>query len=294
MNPLKSAYLSFLTWRRYGTTRPHAVTPPGSPAPVHINPRDRRALKKLAHDSARGRVSVPMRFWRDAVTTLQPQLALDAGANYGECFSSMIYPEGIKVVAVEANPGLIPFLDKTRAGHPSASAIRVVNCLVSDRPAQAQTFYYNPGWTGGGSAVAPADPAGYTQIRVPVESIDHILDDVPPVERLVFKADIEGYEGMLFRGFGRLFSARRVAGIFEFDTAMMTRAGTPPREIFELLAARFQVFDTSRHRRTLHPLKNWDTLASVRSAGGGDFHTDLVILSSADETPRGWTVVPAG
>ncbi len=81
MNPLKSVYLSFITWRRYGATRPEAVTQPGSPSPVHINPRDRRALKKLAHDSARGRVSVPMHFWRNAVSTPQPQLAVDVGAN---------------------------------------------------------------------------------------------------------------------------------------------------------------------------------------------------------------------
>lgn len=291
MNPLKSAYLSFITWRKYGTTRPEAVTPSGSPSPVHINPRDGRALKKLAHDSARGRVSVPMHFWRDAVATLQPQLAVDVGANYGECFSSMVYPAGLRVVAVEANAELIPFLAKTRAAHPSAEAIRVVNCLVSERSAAAQVFYYNPDWTGGGSAVAPANPAGYKQVSVPVESMDRILTDYAAAEALVFKADIEGYEGMLFRGFGRLFSTPRVAGIFEFDTNLMNKAGTPPREVFELLAGRFQLYDTNRGQRTLRPLKDWDALVAVRGAEGKAFHTDLVVLSSARETPRGWTVL---
>jgi FkbM family methyltransferase len=291
MNILKSAYLAFLTWRKYGTTHPNAVTPQGSPSPVYINPRDRRALKKLAHDSARGRVSVPMHFWRDANVTLHPGLAIDVGANYGECFSSMVYPAGTQVVAVEANPELIPFLEKTCAAHPSAKVIRLVNCLVSDRPDAAQTFYYRPDWTGGGSAVAPGNLTGYKKVSVPVESIDRVLSEYETTESLVFKADIEGYEGMLFRGFSRLFSTARVAGIFEFDTKMMMAAGTPPKDVFELLLTRFQIFDTHRHQRTLRPLKNWDALVSVRSKDGAPFHTDLVVLSSKKEIPQGWTLV---
>jgi FkbM family methyltransferase len=289
MNPIKSVYFSFLTWCKYGTTRPRAVTPPGSPSPVYINPHDGRALKKLAHDSARGRVSVPMHFWRDAVSTLNPNLALDVGANYGECFSSITYSAGTQVVAVEANPELIPFLDKTRASHPSAKSIKVINCLVSNEPAAAQTFYYHPDWTGGGSAVRPSNIDGYKQVSVPVESIDRVLNHLGSLESLVFKADVEGYEGMLFHGFSRLFSATRVAGIFEFDTIMMAKAGTPAQGVFELLAGRFQMFDTCRHKRTLRPLKNWAELVAARAPKGGDFHTDLVVLSSQNELPQGWT-----
>jgi FkbM family methyltransferase len=290
MNILKSGYLAFLTWRKFGTTKPREVVPPGSPSPVHINPEDRRALKKLAHDTVRGRTSVPMRFWRAAVSELKPQLAVDVGANYGECFSSMKYEEGTRVVAVEANVGLIPFLAKTREAHPSKNAIRVVNCLISERPAAEQVFYFKPDWTGGGSAVVPANPEDYQKISVPVDSMDHLLAEDPPADTIVFKADIEGYEGMLFRGFGRLFSATRVAGIFEFDTRLMARAGTPPREVFEKLASRFELYDTLRKHQVLKRVRDWDALVAARSVGGADFHTDLVAVTSMREVPPGWTV----
>lgn len=287
---LKSIYLDLLTWRKYGSTRPDGVMPPGSPSAVFINPHDRRALKKLAHDSARGRVSVPMRFWRDAVSAMQPQLAIDVGANYGECFSSMTYPQGTRVLAIEANPALIPFLEKTRAAHPSASAIRLVNCLVSDSPAPSQPFYFDPNWTGGGSAVLPANHAAMTEVNVAVNCLDQVIEPDAPIESLVLKADIEGYEGKLFYGFSRLFQCRRVAGIFEFDTSLTEKSGVPPRDVFERLAARFMMFDTRRHTKTLRPVKDWPALVAARGSAG-HFHTDLVFVTAESELPSGWTVV---
>jgi FkbM family methyltransferase len=287
---LKSVYLDLLTWRKYGSTRPESVVPPGSPSPVFINPHDRRALKKLAHDSARGRVSVPMRFWRDAIAAVSPHLAIDVGANYGECFSSLVYPSDTRVLAIEANPALIPFLEKSRAAHPSAPAVRIVNCLVSDSPGPAQPFYFDPNWTGGGSAVTPAIRVGLTEVNVAVNCLDQIIEPDTRMDDIVFKADIEGYEGRLFRGFSRLFSCRRVAGIFEFDTALTAKSGVPPRDVFDKLAARFLMFDTRRHTKTLRPLKDWSALTSSRGEAG-DFHTDLVFVTSQSELPAGWSVI---
>lgn len=293
MQSLKSLYLSFLTRKKYGTTRPDAVVPPGSPSPVHINPADRRALKKLAFDSARGRLSVPLRFWRDAFVTIDPRLGIDVGANYGECFSSRTYAPGVRVLALEANPALIPYLEKTRNNHPSAEQIEVVNCLVSELPSSGQTFYYNPDWTGGGSALAPDKTDGYRQAVVPARSMDHLLGELglAEVPSLVFKVDIEGYEGMFLRGFSRLLSIPRVAGILEFDTAMLARAGTPAEEVFEFLSKRFEVYDTLRHHATLCRMPDWASLVAARSLRGEPFHTDLVVLTSGAELPAGWTVV---
>jgi FkbM family methyltransferase len=258
---------------------------------VHLNPEDGRAVKKLVYDSARGRVSVPMQFWRGVVAELQPDLALDIGANYGECFACTGYPPHTRVLVVEANPTLIPYLEKTRAAHPSSGSIRIVNSLVADRPREAQPFYFKPGWTGGGSAVAPENQEGYRRMDLPVDCIDRILQrEVGSVsgKRLLLKADMEGYEGMMFSGFASLSEFRQVAGIFEFDTLLLDKAGTPAREVFERLAKRFVMFDSVRHRRLLRHVPDWPRLRALHPEGR--LHTDLVFASSEALLPSGWTL----
>jgi len=81
MSTLKNICLDALARLKYGTARPGSVQPPGAPSAVFLDPGDRRAVKKLIHDSVRGRVSIPVRFWRDMVEKLQPDVALDIGAN---------------------------------------------------------------------------------------------------------------------------------------------------------------------------------------------------------------------
>jgi FkbM family methyltransferase len=291
MRPTRATYLAFLTWWKYGSTRPESITPPGAPSPVHLNPDDRRALKKLVHASARNRLSVPIRFWRSMVASLQPDLALDIGANYGECFAGATYPQRTRILALEANPGLIPYLEKTRRAHAAADHMKVVHCLVGDQPAPPRPFFFDPEWTGMGSALEPADAQKRQQILVAVDSVDEILRrEFGPVagRTLLLKMDVEGYEGMVLRGFRTLEAFQEVAGIMEFDTLWLGRAGTPAREVFERLASLGRVFDTVRHQSVLKPARNWSDLAARH--GDGDFHTDLVFVSRETALPSGWQV----
>lgn len=294
MGALKSLYLDFLAWRKFGRARPASVLLPGACSPVHLNPADRRAVKKLVHDGARGRVSVPAAFWRDAVAHLQPDVALDVGANYGECFASTRYPAHTRVVAVEANPTLMDCLQRTRDAHPDAARLRLVNCLVSDHPAAAEPFFFEPDWTGGGSAIPPAAGAQAVRVDVAQDTLDHLLEAeaAAGMDALVFKADIEGYEGRMLRGFRRLAGCRRVLGILEFDTLYLERAGTPAREVFQGLAASFQVFKAARRGRVLQAVPTWEAL--VQAAGRPRFHVDLVVSTSRAELPPGWRVSEPG
>ena len=88
---LRELWLSPRVWRRYRTLRPHKVALPDVDAQIHIDPSDRRARKKLLYDPLRGRTNRNVRFWRDFCATLEPDLALDIGANYGECIFSTDY-----------------------------------------------------------------------------------------------------------------------------------------------------------------------------------------------------------
>ena len=291
MSSLKNFYLDTLTLLKYGTARPSSLQPPGTPAKVFFDPADHRAVKKLIYDSVRRRTSIPVRFWRAMVNQLQPDVALDVGANYGECFASTRYPAQTRILAIEANPALLPYLAQTVAAHPCASAIRVVNCLIAERPGEPQHFYFNPKWTGGGSAVKPETLTTCKDILVPTDCLDQILArEIGPVagKRLVLKVDVEGYEGLMFRGFETLASFETVAGIFEFDTNLLAKAGTPAEDVFARLAARFRIFDTVRHARCLRPIADWAQLVAAR---GAVFHTDLVILSSETLIPPDWQIV---
>ena len=290
MSTFKNYYFDTLALLKYGTPRPGSVQPPGTPAPIFFNPADRRALKKLVYDSVRGRVSIPVRFWRAMVQHLQPDVALDIGANYGECFASTRYPAHTRVLAVEANPTLLPFLQQTVAGHPCANAIRVLNCLIAAHPGEPQHFYFNPRWTGGGSAVKPEHPSAYQDILVSSDCLDQILTrEIGSItgKRLLLKADVEGYEGMMFRGFESLPSFGAAAGIFEFDTQLLAKSGTPAPELFDRLAARYRIFETVRHAQRLRQLTDWSQLASKH---GEMFHVDLVFASSETLIPAGWPI----
>ncbi len=242
------------------------------------------------HGAVRGRVSTPAQFWRDAVAALQPDVALDVGANYGECFATAHYEPQTRIVAIEANPSLIPYLEKTREKHQARDMIQLVNCIASDKHTKAQPFFYRPEWTGGGSAVVPENTTGCSQATVDTRSIDGILSENEGVKfgSLVLKIDTEGFEGHVFAGFKSITKFKRVAGIIEFDTLYLSRAGTDPEQLFELLNAQFQLYDTDRRSTRLSRVRSWDHFHQGHESK--ELHTDLVLVTSEKELPSAWTI----
>lgn len=288
---IKRLLVSPLILARYGTLRPDEVILPASRHRVAINPRDERAYRRLVMDSARHLQSTPMMFWRDHVAHLTPSLCMDIGANYGECFAHGDYPEAT-CVAVEANPILLPYLERTRAAHPDAARITVVGCLAGDREGGEGELYYTEEWTGGGSALRGDEYA--QSARVPCRTMDSIVaaHDPRPAGPLVVKVDVEGYEGKVLAGFSRLFEHARVAGILEFSTTMLEKAGTAPEAVFGRLAGRFTVFRTFRRRRRLTPLPDWATFR--REFPAAHAYCDLAFFSDASCIAPGWRVTGGG
>lgn len=284
---LKRLFLAPLILARHGSLRPRSIVLPDSSHRVHLNADDDRAYKKLVMDSTRGRVSTPMQFWRDHVRALTPALCLDIGANYGECFAFGDYPQSL-CIAVEANPVLLPYLERTRADHPDAARIEIESCLVGDRDGEDATLYYSPTWTGGGSAVKSGEHLASAQVKS--RTLDAIVAAHPEWRDrpLVLKMDVEGYEGHALAGFDDLFQRVNAVGIMEFDTNMLARAGTDAEALFKRLAERFSVYLTFSRKRLLQPLMSWGALQ--RHASGGNFHRDLAFFSRPDLVAPGWVV----
>ena len=241
---VKQAYLAPLTFLRYGSTRPARAKLHGSDNWIYIDPHDECALKKVVHEPLRGKVSTNLLFWRELVTHLHPQVAVDVGLNYGECLFGTNYPSATQLFGFEANPHLFPHLEQSRQGHPNGAQMCLTNCLVSDAPAAAVPFLVNPTWSGQSSALRQVAGEGNLECQLQARTIDEVvLPALTPATVLLFKMDIEGYEGRALRGFQQ--SLARVAGavgMIEFTSRFIRWAGDEPARYFDWLAERFHVY----------------------------------------------------
>ena len=280
--------------RRFGTLRPGQVTLPGTGAPIHFDPADRRARKKLLFDTVRGRIGRNVMFWRDAVAHLAPEMALDVGANYGECVFSTVYPAGTRVVAIEANPRLLPYLQQSTAAHPDRERIEVLNIIAADETAENADFFINPEQSGESTALpAIADTAsGSVQVTVAATTVDALFAarGYRP-RRLVFKLDVEGFETRVFQGMTRVLATTEIAvGYVEVDSHYLSQSGWDVDRYDREILSGFELF-VPVDRQSMR-LEQISSLRSISDRSGTRrLHTDLVVVkrpAGHDWSPPQW------
>ena len=267
---------------RYGTLHPKRVQLGSCKNWVYINPEDGRAVKKLIRDPIRGKVSHPLRFWRAFNSFLRPQLALDVGVNYGECLYGTDYAPHTRIFGIEANPQLIPYMEKSQAVHPSRGRMAIVSSLVSDRAASDIPFFVSREWSGKASAVEGLNSGPSTvKYLLAARTLDGILSGASEADgTLLFKMDIEGFESRALRGFSEtLLTAKLVVGFVEFDSDFITAAGESPADYFDYLRERFDI-----HYRVEGAKQRLAPAAALRDLPPGRriasrIHTDLVLVT---------------
>ena len=285
----KRAYLKPLTLIRYGTLKPDRAKLHGSSHWIYIDAGDPCAQKKVVEEPLRGKVSENLIFWRDFNRHLAPDLVVDVGLNYGECMFGTDYAGNAMLYGFEANPRLIPHLEKSKAGHPAGERMTITNCLVSDSPAEDIPFFVNPDWSGSSSAVKEMnDRPQSLEFKLPARTIDSVvpLDDARG-KTLLFKMDIEGYESKALRGFVETLAAvGRSVGFIEFDAQYITWAGQSPMEYLGWLQQRFHTYRIASIKAKT--LKKVDGFASLPKLHGDPnrVHTDLVLVGK--QSPDGW------
>lgn len=286
---VKQAYLKPLTLLRYGTLKPSRARLHGSDHWIHIDPEDPCAIKKVVHEPLRGKVSDNLVFWRDFNRHLRPDLIVDVGLNYGECLFGTDYGESVRLFGFEANPRLIPHLEKSRAAHPAGERMTITHCLVADAPAEDIPFLVNPDWSGSSSAVRELnDRPEALEFKLPARTVDSVVPtELAEGATLLFKMDIEGYESRALKGFtDTVRRAARAVGFIEFDAQYIRWAGEDPDDYLAWLQERFETYRVvSIRERTLAPV---DTLAELPRMHGDDerVHVDLVLV--AKQTPKDW------
>lgn len=85
---------------------------------IFINPLDKRVKNLFLykfHDNSRKNIKL----WMTLVSTFDPTIVLDVGANYGEYMFSPIYKKYVSIIGIEANKNLIPYLNDSKNMHPN-------------------------------------------------------------------------------------------------------------------------------------------------------------------------------
>ena len=145
---LKSLWMSSRAILKWGTAWPRKVQPAGCEIPITIDPHDRRARKRLIFDTLKRKLPRNRVFWNQACTQLRPDVALDVGANYGECLFTPNYDAGTRVFGFEANPDLIPFLEDSRSSHPAKERMSLHCGLVGNEHGGDGAFHIDTDWSG--------------------------------------------------------------------------------------------------------------------------------------------------
>lgn len=290
---LRSTLADISLLLRYGTRAPTDVDIPGGPVPLRINPNDRRARNLIARRAARGIVSTARQLWMDAIEHVRPDLALDVGANYGECLLGVQYPPGTSAIGIEANPSLLPFLHETLERHPDRQRIRIVHGLASDSDDTEGLLRFDPTFSGTASAVPAAAARLSGEVAVRSITIDSLISGSkgPGLPRsIVFKMDIEGFEGVAMRGFRGLSSIRDRLGILEFDLAYLSSAPVDGDCLLKALLDVGLVFDSAFGTRRLRRVESLKQLRRIHDTTGDALHTDLVVVSAEGLLPRSWRI----
>jgi FkbM family methyltransferase len=162
---------------------------------------------------------------------------VDVGANVGDVLKEIvaIAPQGTHV-AYEPLPDLAADLVRRFPG------VNVRNAAVADTPGQTTFYRVKSAHSRSSLSRNGLDAEDLQTLQVRVDVLDDALErDYAPA---LVKIDVEGAERAVLAGAKRVLDEHHPIVIFEHGTAADGFAGTPTREIHELLSGlRYRIFD---------------------------------------------------
>lgn len=266
--------------RHYNVPDPHFAYICGGLRRIAVDSADRRARSRLLARGIRYFSKMQAVVYA-AHMVLKPSLYIDVGVNYGETLFAKPLFDRTPTFGFEANPGLIPRIDKSRLYNDDVE-VSVIPKAVGDRTGGDLTFYVNDLYTGNSSAAKFDNSKGVREITVPVTTLDaEILPHNCDLDRVLIKIDVEGYEPQALKGAEELLRrARNAVVLIEFDSFFMPAAGVDPEAFFGGLAEVFDILLIENHqaRRVTRYAELPDK--------AGRIHADLALMKFADAEVR--------
>ena len=176
---------------------------------------------------------------------------LDLGSNFGyfTCLFGRFAPMG-KVLGVEADAAVAELAQDNVYANGFSSAVRVVNCAVSNRSGELTLFRRNT--RSGNTSVVDigAASAGHLgeappqEFKVRAATVDELVDQLGGRVDLI-KIDVEGAEPLVFQGMARTLAGNpKVRIVCEWSPAQMAAAGFPVGDfVAELQGLGFECHD---------------------------------------------------
>lgn len=270
---------------QYRSLFPDSVRLPNSHSPIFVDRRESRGRSVLLCN-AQGQPNLKA-LWHQAITQIKPEVVLDIGANYGEFVFGERYPSAIKVLSVEANSALAPYLKKSHNKHPDRDKISILTALAAGRSDQEVEFFVDQRSSGRSTAVKRTDTVS-VPTRIRTVAIDDLLSDVALEHmKVVFKIDVEGFEPNVFSGMGELIDRSRfVLGILEFNPKLIRLSGVEPENFLRDLHSRLQIIALPHHR-PYYILREGNLGEIARNEGCQDFEIDLLVCTrTTDGSPE--------
>ena len=205
--------------------------------------------KAILIGNAKGQSSIK-RLWRQIVVQYDPEVIIDCGANYGEIVYYSDYKKGSRVFAIEADQRLMPFLEKSKAHHPNAEDISLLNAFVSESSSDEIDFFVDKDWSGRSSALQNYKMKEECLLKTKIRtiSVDSLLKHEHDF-RLLFKIDVEGYEPFVLNGMiEALKECRSAIGIIEYNNEFIKKVGLTSSEYFNELETKFSIYARQKNK----------------------------------------------
>ena len=172
------------------------------------------------------------------LSKLEPQLSFaDVGAHLG-WYSCLAASFGVYVHCFEANPLLIPLINKNVTANGLEGKISVVNCAVSD---EIGTISFPE------NSLKPGLTIGRGSTRVESITLDEYFqryEDIPGI----FKIDVEGAETKVLRGMLNIIRRRRPALLMEIHPVKLKQLGSNHEEVLKILVSADYSIKTIGHQ----------------------------------------------
>jgi len=221
----------------------YAVTTGG--AHIYVNPADARGKKLLETNGNFNPQALDI--WQDLLRSSDWTCVLDVGANYGEMLANGGLPGRAKIVAIEPNTEILPYLKKTlrRIGE-----IKIYETAISDQEGVSQLLITRD-WSGTVRLVE-----GEGDVVIKTTTLEKIIrGECPNIDatRIALKIDVEGYEAKALTGLLPLLNR------FQEFAAFIEVAHLPPADknwISDHFA--IEAFDLEKGHLVSVPDLNWD------------------------------------